>query len=355
MNSGTSLVAISCPQLKLIPVGKSAAAVPLSKPVSVLKPKAATSEASKPVESHVLFVNAGGHIRVRDLTRRSNLQLNGAAVVESELKNGDRLRFGAAEFEVSAPDFISANGALPHGSVAAVSPRGSNKRFKLPVPIAVFGRGDAVDVPVAGAGEGEVIAIIVALGGGFWLWDMNSPVATSMIDGKAVTRAELPSRCVLKFGASEFEFRTLVPRAASRVGATGTARPTAEQPPETSASIPPPIPVPDEPAARSTSEAATRKPVSVAGLDRTTSATPLTGEAGITRSTADIKSWGPLAFAVASAHEQSPIGSSGDPAEITGAQPPNKGRTILWISLAAMVVVLIAAASVGWFLGLWRF
>ena len=349
MNDRAAKPTLGCPELKLIPVGgpPDRGGVALNKPVSLLKTPAAGPHATADRSpKQVAFLNVDGRIAVRDLTGRAGLQVNGKPVLHAELKDADRLQLGSVEFDVSAPGFTPANGTAPPLPRAEVSLRGGTAAAARPVPapIAVVGRVDTADVRIPQTGEhdetGDVQAIILTIGGGFWLLDLH-PADPSLVDGKPVSRAELAADCVLSFGGAEYDFRrvtvaaALPPVAPEAPGILTVSGHPPLAPAATVTSMAPPIQAPP-----SSHEARSpRVPPRVAATSPRPSAPA-----------ADFKAWGPLAFAVATAHEHGPDGAEVG-ADVRGANTdgdaPKRRWLILWI-LLAVAALAVATSYVAW-------
>ncbi|MDB5323388.1 MAG: hypothetical protein JWN40_5019 [Phycisphaerales bacterium] len=376
--------------------------VAFSRPVNLLSAASASDGAQAPAQTasaHVLVLNLDGQLYIRDLTGSASLQWNGTTVVEASLHHGDRVRLGKIEYDVFATRLApaGANGQMATPSAELLPAAGGDPRT-VRGPVMLVGACEQAELRLMTAGAPEACAMIMRLGAGYWLWNLD-PASPCRINGEPVVRAPLPDGSLLTIGDDKFRFRLIPQASAPEAPVAKTAVPAkpapakpappppaqqkkvipvvakaiAPVPAKSGASAAPilpsaPIqapqpavassPTPIPPAAPIPPPAVTPAPASAQTAIQATPPVPpqpkrLTSDSALNDDADVFKQWGPLAFAVAAADRpelQAGGSRSGkNTAAATNATPAPRGRFIVKLLIAVVVLAVLAAgAFVAW-------
>jgi len=306
---------------------KAKSRLPLNKPVNLLTGAGGGGKSvngAPASKAHVVILNANRQLYIRDLTGTAGLQVRNELVDGAELAHGDNVRLGKMQYEVFATE-RSASDTMGGAPSAALYAPPSPDPIPLRLPVTVLGTNDSADIRVTSSGPvADVLVMIVSLGGRFWLWDLQ-PANAAKIDGKPVTRAELPDGCTVSIGDNQFRFQVaplrVAPGAPDRAARNHDGAPPATAAPTTPADI---------------------------DIDSDVQTLPAAG-------VEQFRQWGALAFAVASANQAElhdptvPL----DPTKFGPPKTPSRWRIPIMILITLIVVAAIAAAAIyAW--GRWK-
>lgn len=388
MSSRSTPPSVFYEDFALVPRGASEGKpkVAFSRPVNLLS--AASSPGgghASPATSaaHVLVLNLDGQLYIRDLTGTASLQWNGQPVVEAKLRHGDQVRLGKIEYEVFATRIAAGgdNSAATAPQAAALVPKAGGEARPMRGPVTLVGACEQAELRLLTAGAPEACAMILRLGAGYWLWNLD-PASPCRLNGEPVVRAALADGSEVTIGDEVFRFR-LAPQPEVRPMNPQVVKVVKAKSPMR---IAPVQAKPVSPAAAASAEArrlenpqvASAAPVSDAAVDSLGAAVaPLperrlatvsppmrrTPDESELADDADVfKQWGPLAFAVAAADrpELRPGGSkSGSQSsqkapEAAVAPPPAAPRrsAIKVMVIVVLLVLLAGGAYVAWKYGM---
>jgi hypothetical protein len=263
-------------------------------------------------------------------------------------------------------------------------------------PVTLIGASEQAELRLSHAGAAEACAMILRLGEGYWLWNLDQ-ASPCRINGASVVRAALVDGNVLTIGEQDFRFHVLAnaepakvtpnPPAAAPVPPparvtpvvakvvrapqnsskpTATVNPPAPKPPAPvappklpAASKPSTVAAPTQPTPTiAVAPAAPAAPAPAEGSEPAPSMRPVESALPVRRLPVDsvleddadvFKQWGPLAFAVAAADrpELQPGGSrSGSARAVAETAPKPQGGRV--VKLIAIVVLLAGGLFVAW-------
>jgi hypothetical protein len=363
--------------------------VAFSRPVNLLSAASASDGAQAPASAHVLVLNLDGQLYIRDLTGSASLQWNGKTVVEASLRHGDRVRLGKIEYDVFATRLApaGANGQ-PVIPSAELLPAAGGEPRTVRGPVTLVGACEQAELRLIAAGAPEACAMILRLGAGYWLWNLD-PASPCRINGEPVVRAPLPDGSLLTIGDDKFRFR-LIPQASAPVAPVAKtaapakpvpAKPTPPSPVQQKKVIAvvakaiAPVPAKPAPAAAPILPTAPVQapapavappptplpPAAPASAQTAIQATPpvptqpkrVADDSALADDADVFKQWGPLAFAVAAADRpelQAGGSRSGkNTAVVSDPTPAPRGRFIVKLLIAVVVLAVLAAgAFVAW-------
>jgi hypothetical protein len=373
----------------LVPRGASAGKpkVSFSRPVNLLSAASTPSggQASPATSAaHVLVLNLDGQLYIRDLTGTASLQCNGKSVVEAKLTHGDQVRLGKIEYEVFATRLAAgANNSQPTAPpAAALVPTAGGEERPMRDPVTLVGACEQAELRLLTAGAPEACAMILRLGAGYWLWNLDATFPCR-INGEPVVRAPLADGSVVSIGDEDFRFRLLprgetkpknpqvvkvvkakAPMRAAPVQAdpVAPAAPTAPAISAKTRAVPNPA-VASVPISGAVANAPTpaAPPPPQRALATAAPTTPRTPDESELRDDADVfKQWGPLAFAVAAADrpELQPGGSksgsrsNANAAEAVAAPAPPKRSLVKVVIIVMLLALLAGGAYVSWKYGM---
>ena len=375
----------------LVPRGASAGKpkVSFSRPVNLLSAASAPSSGQaspSTAAAHVLVLNLDGQLYIRDLTGTASLQWNGKPVVDAKLRHGDQVQLGKIEYEVFATRIAAGatDNGQPMAPPAALVPTAGGEARPMRGPVTLVGACEQADLRLLTDGAPEACAMLLRLGAGYWLWNLD-PASPCRLNGAPVVRAALADGNVVSIGDEDFHFRFLPqgqtkpknPQVVKAVKAKAPMRaapvradpvsPAAPVVPAEARRVPPPgvVPAPtsdtaiDSPAPA----AAAQQQQQQQGLATVPATMPRTPDESELRDDADVfKQWGPLAFAVAAADrpELQPGGSksgsrsAAQAVEVVAAPvPPPSNRSVLKVVvIVVLLALLVGGAYVAWKYGM---
>jgi hypothetical protein len=386
---------IVCEDFALIPRGANEGKpkVVFSRPVNLLSAASANGAASAGQSAaHVLVLNLDGQLYVRDLTGSASLQWKGQPTAQAKLENHDKIRLGKIEYEVFATRFATAGNSTPAAPVAELVPVSGGASRRIKPPVSLIGSSAQAELRIASPNVPEAMAMILRIGQGYWLWNLEAAFACR-VNNQAVVRAALAEGSIISIAGQEFRFHLSLeasaPTAPAEKAPARTAakapvarrkpaskKPPAAAPPATSAPIVPatlpPSPVAPAPARvvqpRATSIVATpvaaappapppppavtapqvEKVVATAPVPATPTVIDRRASNSELEDDADVfKQWGPLAFAVAAADrpELQAGGSKSGSKSPAAAAPAPRGRRWLGKVIVALFVLGVLAAG----------
>jgi hypothetical protein len=370
---------VYCEDFALVPRGahEGKSRVAFTRPVNLLSAASGNgAQAPAQAAAHVLVLNLDGQLYIRDLTGSASLQWNGTTVVEANLNHGDRVRLGKIEYEVFATRCAPVANGKPPPPTAELAPLAGGPMRTVRGPVTVIGASEQAQLRLLAPGALDACAMLLRIGEGYWLWNLD-PSVQCRINDEPVVRAALANGSILKIGEDQFRFRIvpqpdaiappakpLVPpagpatgqapkapddRPIARAGAASTA-PAVTPPHATTVekvrsapTIPPPTATP-----QAIPVLVKAPPASLAAIPapRPTSDALLEDDAEL------FKQWGPLAFAVAAADrpELQAGGSRSRAAAAAVAQAaatpaPPRGRFVLKLLGVLVLLALLAAGA----------
>src|SRR5947208_738383 len=168
---------VYCEDFALIPRGANEGKprVAFTRPVNLLSAASTGgTQVSAQSAAHVLVLNLDGQLYIRDLTGSASLQWNGKTVVEANLHHADRVRLGKIEYEVFATRLSPAAGngqaAVPTAELAPVV--GGPVR-SVRGPVTVIGASEQAELRLLGPGAPDACAMLLRIGAGYWLWNLE--------------------------------------------------------------------------------------------------------------------------------------------------------------------------------------
>jgi pSer/pThr/pTyr-binding forkhead associated (FHA) protein len=213
---------------------------------------------------HAVVINADTGLFVRDLASRAELQVNGRAVKEADLRDGDVLQVGPFVFRFTdRTDRRARPPALPVPT-AFLEVEGLDDPLPLDGRTTLFGRRETADVSLTENAASSAHALIFVAEGKHLLRDLNSRTGT-FVNGVKVHEHVLSPGDVLRIGETTFRYVRTVGRKRDEqraVTAPATAATAAAPAPAAAA------PVEEPPVAQDTADAvetAIEGPIPVAG------------------------------------------------------------------------------------------
>jgi pSer/pThr/pTyr-binding forkhead associated (FHA) protein len=252
----------------LVPIGphQGQPPLPLGRLFTLIgsAPSARLYLASKQVSRcHAVVINADTGLFVRDLASRAELRVNGRAVKEADLRDGDVLDVGPFSFRFTdATDRRARPPALPVPQ-AFLETDGLDEALPLEARTTLIGRRESADVSLTENAASSAHALLFVAEGKHLLRDLNSRTGT-FVNGVKVHEHVLSPGDVLRIGETTFRYvrraggKREETRAAAVAPAPAAPAPPIEAPvPEAvEATVEEPIAVEPEPAAEQASEAA---------------------------------------------------------------------------------------------------
>jgi len=369
---------IFCEDFALIPRGPHAGKphVTFGRPVNLLSAASGEGAAAtgKPA-AHVLVLNLDGQLYIRDLGGTASLQLNGNPTTQANLRHGDKVRLGKIEYEVNATRFVAARSETPGGRMAELLPTSGGAAMKVVTPVSLIGSSEHAELPLAGDNAPEAMAMILRIGQGYWLWNLE-PASPCRVNGEVVVRVALGEGTLVSVGGQEFRFHLLPEPASPQAQAPAkradkspvrsTRAPTGPAPrktPTVTAEAAPPAPATPpistpQPIAKPEVPAKLPAPPTPAPPPPAIQKPPLTTPATATpEEEADVfKQWGPLAFAVAAADRpelQAGGSKPGAVANVPVTPGPRRSR-LSWAILLVILLLLGGGIVLAWRLRLWN-
>jgi hypothetical protein len=348
MSVRPAVPSLFCEDFALVPSGEHEGkpAIAFGRPVNLLS-AAGVGGGDSHITSYALVLNLDGRLYVRDLSGNSELRHNGREVLEAELRHDDRVRLGPTEYRVSATRFAEDTGAQTGRPDADLIPTQGGPSHPLRPPVTLVGECEQADIRLPSNGSPESCVMILRVGGGYWLWNLD-PTVPSTVNGQAVTRAPLANGNSLGVGGTEFYFRMRSPALPAGVAAATPPRviiePSPVQPKPEPETVAEPAPVADAAGQRNV-------PARRSGPKPAPTQQELDDEAD------GFKQWGPLAFAVAAADRPELHGAGSKtktPAHAAAAAPEEvpKGMASFLTKLFLALIVLAALAAGAYFA--WR-
>jgi hypothetical protein len=377
---------IFCEDFALVPRGghEGKPNITFGRPVNLLS--AASGEGAttpgKPA-AHVLVLNLDGQLYIRDLGGTASLHWNGNPTTQASLRHGDKVRLGKIEYDVNATRFTAPAGGVSDGAAAELIPASGGAAMKVVTPVSLIGASDQAELRLAGENVPEVMAMVLRIGPGYWLWNLE-PAFPCRVNGEVVVRVALAEGSTISIAGQDFRFN--LPTEATPVaevkaagertakssakreragGATAIRKGPAPSPPAsplTPAAPPISATQPVATSALKTKSASAPAPVTSPTTQQLASSIPATVPSGQTvrkdpDEEADVfKQWGPLAFAVAAADRpELQIGGSKSGDSASGSTPPvvspsgAKHRFVIrMVGVLILVAILTGGAYVAW-------
>jgi hypothetical protein len=325
--------------------------------------------------AQVLVLNLDGQLYIRDLAGTASLQWNGNPTAQANLRHGDKVRLGKIEYDVRATRF--ATGQSPAAGPPAELLSGEGVAMTIHTPVSLVGSSEQAELRLPGDNVPGVMAMILRIGQGYWLWNLDAAFPCR-VNGEPVVRVALAEGSVVSLAGREFRFRQRPEAMAtveakpvnnrppkSRTKAKRSAARPAEATPAAAPLAPPPAPaagplsspqpqakpsvvvkLPSTPASKAPpqpiSQLANALPP---GLQASSKPVTLDDEADV------FKQWGPLAFAVAAADrpELQPSGSRAPAPEPTAPEPKSSNPSWRrWVGGLTLLILLGAGAFFAW-------
>lgn len=194
--------------LALVPLkgGGNRQIIDLRRPVSLLKPPSTAAKTTRAAKALVFLLNCDKYVFVRDLLGTAGLLVNGRAIEDSVLQDGDELELGGVAYRVQAPG-VGPHASRPDPLLAHLVHLATGAQHRLCYPVTTIGTGTSSDIAlseVLEGGPGEIVALMVQMAGRLWFWDLQ-PSASSSVDGKAVTRTAVNEGSVVTVRGDDFQ------------------------------------------------------------------------------------------------------------------------------------------------------
>ena len=186
-------------------------------------------------EIHALILNADRGVFLRDLASRGGTAVNGVKVKQAMLRDGDRIRMGQIEMLFEA-------GPAPTDGDAAIEPEAAALRFagavhRLRGPVVLIGNDARCDLRLADQDCAQKHAMIVAVNGR-WQFRALKLGPLTQLNGQVVRRERLSDGARLLIGHTELHFTRsapaedalALPLARAEVPSHAPAPPTPPQP-----------------------------------------------------------------------------------------------------------------------------
>lgn len=197
------------PDAKLIAVGTHAGLPPVSldRPLTLIGAGRAVHVRlrSRTVSRmHAMILNADGRLLIRDLASRLHVHVNGQAVDQAELHDGDTIRIGCVEFVLSTGDLPSGGQHLaPIASGASLRADGAAPVSLNGSPF-IIGRAPRSDLLILRPEVGRAHALLFEVNGRRFLRDLGSRTGVRL-NGVAVQSAGIDDRDVIEIAGQEFQ------------------------------------------------------------------------------------------------------------------------------------------------------
>ncbi|MBC7783114.1 MAG: FHA domain-containing protein [Burkholderiales bacterium] len=236
---------------RLIPLGSHAGVkpIPLNRPALVIGSRKEAVrlhlESSTVSKAHCVMILHEWGCSIHDLGSRTQTIVNGQAVIDADLKDGDKIRIGRFEFQYGAPNYVYGSPQPIPSSELAVSTL--TDPLPLTKRVIQIGRRTGSDLQFADNAVSNIHAIIFARNGRRYVRDLASRTGT-WLDGQLIHQEELLHGAVLKIGPAEIVYRetavdslSLAARALLPVSLPPAMTP---EPPQISAEVDEPEPIP---------------------------------------------------------------------------------------------------------------
>jgi pSer/pThr/pTyr-binding forkhead associated (FHA) protein len=181
--------------------------LPLNKPITVV----GTADTCRLVlasrtisRHHAVFLVDGGTTFVADLASRTGVLVNGRAVHEAELKDGDRVQIGKFAFRYRTASVAPSRRSPPAPAASAVV--AGLLAVALPRRVALVGRRETSDVALVGdKGVSAAHAALFHVGGQWYVRDLGSRTGTR-VNGEEIVQKAITFGDRLGVGSATIQF-----------------------------------------------------------------------------------------------------------------------------------------------------
>jgi len=154
-------------------------------------------------KAHALLVNADDGIYIRDLASRTKTFVNGKAVREAELKDGDKLQIGTFTLTFHVGRGHRTHHAVP--AKARLEVQGADAPLPVDQRVMLIGRRATCDIPLVEVSVSTAHAIIFWANGKHWLRDLGSRTG-SFLNGRKIHQQELKHGDQIRVGETDMRF-----------------------------------------------------------------------------------------------------------------------------------------------------
>ncbi len=216
----TPLSPLPSPLPLLKPLGAHAGkpGIPISRPVFLIgsRHNAHLHLLSRQVsKAHALILNERQTIYIRDLASRTHVYVNGEAIREAWLHDGDLIKIGSFTFQLKLPEGWPepSRSPLPPGKLDV-------DEAPLPIPleerVILIGRRPTSNVPLLEPSASTEHAVLMAMNGKWYIRDLGSRTGT-FINGKQIHQQSLAPGDSIRIGETDMHFEPTAISAASAV------------------------------------------------------------------------------------------------------------------------------------------
>ena len=154
-------------------------------------------------KTHAALIHDNGRVYVRDLASRTRVYVNGRAIREVQLNDGDLLQIGSFTFKLAHP---SAAESVPLPRPGQLDMAGSAESLQLDGKTTTIGRRGACDLAIDDPAVSTVHAIIFELDGQRFIRDLGSRTGT-FVNNTAIHQQPLNFGDRIRIGPAEYKYR----------------------------------------------------------------------------------------------------------------------------------------------------